>query len=164
MLGSTTLEVAARLTGTRVGTIARVTESGQPLVNYPGNSGGPRRARSLVEVGPAEGGAKLEGAAVLLAFEDEAGLRPVVLGLLRDRIVTPPPVPAASKAVGGRRSRDILVEGRRLTFDAGEEIMLRCGKATILLRANGEVIVKGARLASRSTGAHTIKGATVRIN
>jgi len=42
--------------------------------------------------------------------------------------------------------------------------VLRCGKASVVLRKDGRVTVKGTHIVSASTGPHKIKGASVELN
>lgn len=91
-----------------------------------------------------------EGAAVIVAFEDEDRERPVILGLVQ------PPQTASAVAV---RS-----DGERLVLKAEREIELRCGDASIVLTRAGKVLICGSYVLSRSRGANKIKGAFVDIN
>ena len=56
------------------------------------------------------------------------------------------------------------VEGKRVVIEGQDEVVLKCGEASITLRRNGKVILKGTQLESRSTGVHRIKGSVVEIN
>ena len=56
------------------------------------------------------------------------------------------------------------VDRKRILFDAEEEIVLRCGEASITLTRSGKIIIKGSYLLSRSSGANRIKGGSVQIN
>lgn len=56
------------------------------------------------------------------------------------------------------------VDKRRLEIEAQDEIVLRCGKASITLRGNGRVVIRGAYVESRSEGTNRIKGGNVQIN
>ena len=60
--------------------------------------------------------------------------------------------------------KDVLIDGKRVTFDAQEEIVLRCGKASIILSRDGKIVIKGTHLLSRSRGMNKIKGGAVHIN
>jgi len=59
---------------------------------------------------------------------------------------------------------EVLVDGERLIFDAKKEIVLRCGEASITLTRAGKVLIKGAYVVSRSSGANKIKGASIALN
>jgi hypothetical protein len=128
--------------GHQVGTLVDWTDEG-PRVDYPGNPHGPLLARSFV----ARPASPPAGQPVLLVFEDERSHRPVLVGLA--------PSTAPLEAV---------VDGQRVVLEGREEIVLRCGKASITLRRNGRVVVRGTYVESRSEGVNRIKGGTVRIN
>lgn len=83
------------------------------------------------------------GREVLLAFPVDSA--PVVVAILRDRL--------ESKQDDGR-----------VRLAAPDELVLRCGKASVVLRKDGRVTVKGTRIVSASTGPHKIKGASVELN
>jgi hypothetical protein len=56
------------------------------------------------------------------------------------------------------------VDGRRVKIVARDEIVLECGEASITLRRNGKVIVRGTYVETYSTGTNRVKGGQVRIN
>ena len=56
------------------------------------------------------------------------------------------------------------VDGRRVRVTAKDEIVLECGKASITLRRNGRVIVRGTYVETHSEGTNRIKGGQVQIN
>jgi hypothetical protein len=75
---------------------------------------------------------------------------PVILGLL------------ARDLAGGALPTDAVPE--RVVIAAGQEIVLRCGDASLTLTQSGRVIVRGEHISSQSAGVHAIRGATVQIN
>ncbi|HSP78880.1 MAG TPA: hypothetical protein VLQ93_10140, partial [Myxococcaceae bacterium] len=56
------------------------------------------------------------------------------------------------------------VDGRRVVIEGKEEIVLQCGQASITLRRNGKVVIKGTYVESHSSGTQRIKGGSVQIN
>ena len=62
------------------------------------------------------------------------------------------------------RDLDALVDGKRVKIVGADEIVLECGKASITLRRNGKVVIRGAYVETCSEGTNRIKGAAVRIN
>ncbi|MFL5356870.1 hypothetical protein [Archangium sp.] len=88
------------------------------------------------------------------------------MGLIREPSATPlldallenPPEAAAPQPM------EAHVDGKRVVIEGQDEIVLKCGEASITLRRNGKVIVKGTYLESRATGTHRIKGGSVEIN
>jgi hypothetical protein len=45
-----------------------------------------------------------------------------------------------------------------------EEVELRCGEASISLKKNGKLVIRGAYVETRAKGTNRIKGGTVQIN
>lgn len=66
----------------------------------------------------------------------------------------------------GRSDQEIQVrvEGDRLVLQGRQEVELRCGEASIVLRRDGELVLRGTRIASRSRGPNVLTGATIRLN
>ncbi|HEX6244789.1 MAG TPA: hypothetical protein VFZ61_27910 [Polyangiales bacterium] len=59
---------------------------------------------------------------------------------------------------------EALVDGKRVVIDAADEIVLRCGKASITLRRNGRVVIRGTYVETRAEGVNRVKGGSVQIN
>lgn len=57
-----------------------------------------------------------------------------------------------------------LVDGKRVVIEGADEIVLRCGEASITLRRNGKVVIRGTYLESHAAGTNRIKGGSVQIN
>jgi hypothetical protein len=76
--------------------------------------------------------------------------------------------PAKAKSVAAPSEPDApieaLVDGKRVVIDAADEIVLRCGKASITLRRNGRIVIRGTYVETRSEGVNRIKGGSVQIN
>ena len=146
-----------RLDGVVIGVLMGFDGAGSPLVVFPGNrSEAAIPARTMAELGPDDMGCE-----VALLFEGGDPSNPLVIGrLLRPREdgmaaplsrAEPPPV-------------TVERDGERLELTADREMVLRCGKASITLTAAGKVLIRGAYISSRSTGANRIKGASVHLN
>jgi len=144
-----------------VGRIVSVTRRGQALVDYPGNQGGPTEARSvaLVLATPQQ---SLEGTAVLLVFENGDRTLPIIVGVIRDSVY--PADRQEQVHMDSNERREVTIDGKKMVFDAKDEILLRCGKSSITLRKDGRIVVKGAHLVSRASGPNKIKGASIAIN
>jgi hypothetical protein len=56
------------------------------------------------------------------------------------------------------------VDGKRVRVTARDEIVLQCGSASVTLRRNGRVIIRGTYVETRSEGTNRIKGGQVQIN
>jgi hypothetical protein len=59
---------------------------------------------------------------------------------------------------------DMRVDGRRVEIEAADEIVLRCGQASIVMRRNGRVVIRGTYVETRSRGVNRVKGGSVEIN
>ena len=157
------VETLERIEGVRVGKIVNVDESGQAFVDFPGNAQGPVSARFTNST-------KLEilrqaasaGKEVLLVFENNDPELPIILDTLHSLVdeITE----SSTIALETERPKDVLIDGKRVTFDAKEEIVLRCGKSSIILSRDGKIVIKGSHLLSRSRGMNKIKGGAVHIN
>jgi hypothetical protein len=147
-----------------VGAIAAIDEKGRAQVSFPGNHGVPVRARSVLDT-PARAGEHpqaLVGAPVLLVFEQGDPNRPIIVGLLREELRPEPVRSEVSLDLG--EERDVVVDGQRLVFEGKQEVLLRCGKSSVLLRRDGKVLIRGSHLVSRASGTNKIKGGSISLN
>jgi len=139
---------ATKITGVLIGRFVDLAESGEPLVDFPGNaSTKPLAARSVLPLGKTTLGRE-----VALMFEEGDPNRPVVMGVVED--------------VGAKRPQpvELVLDKKKFVFTAEQEIVLRCGKASITLTRAGKVLIRGAYILNRSSGVNRIKGASVQIN
>ena len=51
-----------------------------------------------------------------------------------------------------------------MIVSAKEQLVLRCGKASITLTKAGKVMIQGSYVLSRSTGVNRVKGGSVQLN
>jgi Domain of unknown function (DUF6484) len=139
--------------GVIVGELIGITDQGRtPLVLYPGQPGtAALKARTIVDLH-----APHIAKNVVLMFENTDPARPIIMGVLREGEGWP-----LSEKPG---QIDVDVDGERLIVSAKEELVLRCGKASITLTKAGKVLIKGSYLLSRSSGVNRIKGGSVQLN
>ena len=157
------LQVSPRIEGVRVGTIVKVDENGGVFVDFPGNPEGSVAARLASSFGVKKlKRAVATGQEVLLAFENNDPRLPIVIDSLCNEVTQT--MGSQAIALQTKDLDEILVDGKRVTFDAKEEIVLRCGKASITLTRAGKVLIRGAYLLSRSSGVNRIKGGVVHVN
>jgi hypothetical protein len=146
----------ARIDGLRIGRLVGFTiDDGVPLVVYPGQPGSAAlRARAMIDVHSAHFDRELA-----LMFEESDPQRPVVIGCLHV-------VDDAGRALASVTGSGVQVEAdsQRLVVSANEQIVLRCGKASITLTKEGKVIIQGAYVSNESTGVMRIQGGSVQIN
>jgi hypothetical protein len=133
----------------KLGSILAIHESGKPLVEWPGGPEGATLALSLVPVHATDVGRQ-----VALSFPNSSS-QPLVLGLVWV---------GNKQRVSDARGLLAEIDGEQAELTAKESIVLRCGKASITLTSDGQILLRGAYISSHSTGTQRIKGASVRIN
>ena len=114
-------------------------------VTLPHGAGESVAARVMLPPGVTLGGARVAVGQSVVVMLDAEG--PVVMGVLQ-------PLGATSKKV----------EARRIELVAEDEIVLKCGEASLVLRKNGRAALRGAQVETRAKGLNRIKGGTVAIN
>lgn len=143
--------VQARLSGVVIGKVAGWDSAGQVAVDYPGNPAGhplPATTAAVLDAGAV-------GRDAALLFVEGDPRRPILVGLIEPAPAVPAPPPVTPTA---------QLDGKQLVFTAEEEIVFRCGQASITLTRAGKILIRGAYLLSRSTGVNRIKGGSVQIN
>jgi hypothetical protein len=158
-----TLVTLRQIEGIRVGEIVNIDEKGQVFVDYDDNQQGPIAARFTrsVDIGSLRYAQK-NHVKILLVFENSDPKLPIIVDMISSLIDNIADVDNAPIEI--EKPDDIFVDGKRLIFDAKEEIVFRCGKASITLTKAGKVIIRGAYLLNRSSGVNKIKGGSVQIN
>ena len=141
-----------------VGRVVDEAADGRPLVTFAGCANGPLPAKSLIVV-PRD--SLIEAMSVLPAFEAGDLSKPVILGVLHDRIHPPDP---DQRLAAEPQTKRVTIDGDTLTLEATREVVLRCGKSSITLKKDGSIYVKGTRILSRASQTNKIKGASVGIN
>jgi hypothetical protein len=133
----------------QIGELAALTDDGTtPLVIDATQPEAPARlARSVVDLHAGHIGRQ-----VVLMFEGADPTKPIVMGVLRQG--------------GEARPEQMTVEadGERMIVSAKQQLVLRCGKASITLTKAGKVLIEGTYLLGRSTGVNRIKGGSVQLN
>jgi hypothetical protein len=142
----------ARIDGVLTGVLIGFKESGAvPLVIFPGQSHSAAvAARTTVDLQGAHIGRQ-----VVLMFDGGDPMRPIVIGCIRGDST------ALEKQPG---QVEVDVDGERMLVTAREQLVLRCGKASITLTKAGKVLIQGAYVSSSSTGVIRIKGGSVQLN
>jgi len=147
MSGRDRFDTWAALPQVRVGVLVALTGDGTPLVVDAAWPEAPAYgARSVVDLRGDHIGAE-----VVVACEGGDPARPIVLGVLQGAPQRPGPL-----TVEG--------DGQRMVVSAQEQLVLRCGKASITLTREGKVLIDGAHVLSRASGMNRIKGGSVQVN
>lgn len=132
--------------------IAIADEGRSPLVLFACQHGSAAvRARTVVDLH----GAHI-GQPVVLMFEGGDASLPIVMGVLRQSAGWPLADTPAQVEVD--------VNGERLVVSAKEELVLRCGKASVTLTKAGKVLIQGSYVSSRATGVNHVRGGSVQLN
>jgi hypothetical protein len=139
---------------TYVGQLVNVLGEDQVAVAVPGRESA-FAARLAVSLTHARLRAAIECQQGVVIVLDAAG-QAFVIGLLE-------PVPVEAPAPSPQIV-EADVDGKRIRVVGQDEIVLECGEASITLRRNGRVIIRGTYVETDSAGTNRIKGAAVRIN
>lgn len=167
--------------GMRLGRILAVNGKERVMVEY-AEATGPTLARLAVPADARRIRRAIERRDVaVLAFENGDAFRPLVLALLpqpsgvatapgadpvptRVSVAPTAPVPPAAPRVTPAEVVKADVDGRRVLIEGQDEIVFRCGKASVTLRRNGKVVIRGTYVETFSEGTNRVKGGQVRIN
>ncbi len=144
--------LSKRIDGSLIGTLVGFKDdAATPLVTYHGQPGTAAiSARATLELS----GAHIGREAVLL-FEGGDPYLPIIVGCLHG---------SEQALLDVRGKVELEVDGERLVVSAKEQVVLRCGKASITLTRAGKVLISGTYLSSRSTGTNRIKGGSIQLN
>ena len=144
---------AGRRHGAATGTLMGFTNAGDAVIRVA------THGKSLVARSTATLTMRDVGHDVALVFEDGDPDRPIVLGVLQtvarvpERNVNSTSLPF-----------ELEIDREKIELRAKQEIVLRCGSASVTLKRDGRIIVRGTDILSRSTGLNRIKGGVVQIN
>ena len=137
------LRVIAKPADVVIGRFVTVAKDGSPMVEFAGQPGRkPIQAQATAQydlVSP--------GASVALMFLGGDRAKPLAIG-----VVAEPEAPAAASPE------------ETVTLTAARELVLQCGRASIVLTRAGKVLVRGTYVSLRSSGMQRITGASVQIN
>jgi hypothetical protein len=140
-----------------IGRLVGTTPSGAIAVRI--GTGEPRPARLMAGLRPGElSHPIMQDREVLVMFEQGDPEKPIILGLLAD------PLEEMIALSESQQPKEVMLDGKRVTLEAQEEIQLKCGDGSITLRKDGKIIIKGTHLLSRASGPNRIKGGSVQIN
>lgn len=148
-----------------IGVITGIDSQGQPLVNFPENhTGQPLPAMSTLGITVTHVGRNV---ALLFAKGDPKS--PVIMGLihspLQDLIVAYDAKPVEEKlASTALKVDEVTVDGKKVVLEGKEEVVIKCGEASITLTKAGKILIHGHYVRSHSTGVNRITGGSVQVN
>jgi hypothetical protein len=139
--------------GAVVGILIGFQQDGRvPLVIFPGQPGDAAvAARATADVHGSHIGRE-----VVLVFEGADWSRPIIVGCLGRQAGSSLPTPAGHV--------EVEADGERMIVSARQQLVLRCGSASITLTSAGKVLIQGTYVSSRSAGVIRIKGGSVQLN
>ena len=133
-----------------IGWVCEWSRAASPVVDFPGSAAGPVEATTIVDP-PAVIADKQP---VLLVFDGGRSDSPVVVGVVRQ----------PDSAEDDTSKVSVTADGSRIAIEGKDEVVLRCGRASITMRRNGRVVIEGDYVETRSKGTNRIKGGWVLIN
>ena len=150
---STKASQPATPVGVVIGELVGMKNEGRtPLVTYSEQPGpAALTARSVIDLFGTHIGRK-----VVLMFESGDASKPIVMGVLREGEGWP-----LAEQPG---QVEVDVDGQRLIVSAKEQLVFKCGKASITLTKAGKVLIQGSYVLTRSTGVNRVKGGSVQLN
>jgi len=166
-----------------LGRLESIDESGIPIVSMPHI---PQFQQSIalatIPVLPQHLGRQ-----VALMFTQGADPQPIIMGLIysplqqvldcviaesretdrsndSDELVFAEPSHVAEKVITKSQEDKVYIDGQQIVLEGQEEVVLRCGEASITLSRNGKISIRGKYLLSRATGVNRILGGSVQVN
>jgi hypothetical protein len=149
--------------GVCVGQIIDISLDGKVIVDFPGNKNGRIGARCIEGLISRNDCERNLPVSVLLVFEQNDPSLPIIVGKISDVVPTSDFIVGRGELTDNL-ARFISIDGESVVLEANKEILLRCGKSSIVSKKNGKIVVKGTEIISRSSGNNKLKGATVNIN
>ena len=153
-----------------IGTIVSLDEIGRPVVDFDGNG----ESEPLIAISTIEIHRSHVGRQAALLFANGQVRSPVIMGLIHNPLASildnhmhssPEQAVVAEVEVPLANSLDdVTIDGKKVTIEGKEEIVLKCGEASITLTKAGKIIIRGKYLLSRSSGVNRIFGGSVQIN
>jgi len=143
----------AAMSAVALGRILEVTLDGRVALSIPAIGAEPLwAAGSLCRLSPEQ-----VGVTCAVQFVDGDITRPVIIGALLDQ--SDGMVKRASVTVTQDNEPEKLLE-----LEAKEQLILRCGKASIVMTADGVIDMRGVNLTSHTQQTHRILAASLRAN
>ncbi len=138
-------EVLNRIEGVVIGALIGF-EKGKPLVVFAGNP----KDHAIVARSTTELTYAMIGCDLALLFEGGDPAKPLIVG----RIVDPVQLETPS----------VIRDGEWVRVTAQEQLELRCGKASIVMKKDGHITIRGTYLISHASAANRIRGGSVNLN
>lgn len=155
-----------------IGVLTGINEQGQPLVNFQENI----TDTAIIGLSTVALNHQQIGRQVALLFAEANPEKPVIMGLIHsalDEMIEnfeisveddSKPEKVLDHADTESKIDDVYLDGKRVVLEGKDEIVLKCGDASITLTKAGKILIRGKYLLSRSTGVNRILGGSVQVN
>jgi len=160
-----------------LGSITEINALGQPFVDFSVNP----NDKSLCAITTLVLTEQHVNRQVALLFKDGDLAHPIVIGLIHSPLQAmidnfedqQNEIPNSLKTecendnvelAANFKTDDILVEGKKVIFEAQDEMIFKCGESSITLTKEGKVLIRGKYLLNRSSGVNRIMGGSVQVN
>ena len=149
-----------------IGTLTSIDMDGQALVDFSLNpSSSAIKAITTLAITPQQVNRQ-----VALLFKQGDLSQPIIMGLIHSPLQAmlenfqPQSETEKVELAGDLNIDDFKVEGNKVTFEAQDEMVFKCGESSITLTKSGKVLIRGKYLLNRSSGVNRIMGGSVQVN
>ncbi len=161
-----------------IGTLKGLNDQGKALVDFTCNS----MNKPLVAISTVTLNQQQAGRQVALLFAEGNLEKPIIVGLIHSplqemlenfEVSSEQSQSPVSKTLTLKQSKDekaatdidnVLLDGKRVVLEGKEEVVLKCGDASITLTKEGKILIRGKYLLNRSSGVNRVMGGSVQIN
>ena len=142
-------------TGIMICTVERIDSAGTPWIRLPGGRECAAKTTTSVHSEELVKSSQTQVQVVVALTADTQ--EPVIVGIVASR-------DAMNAEPGEILKPEVEIDGQRIELTGQDEVVLRCGNASITLTKAGKILLRGTYVSSRSSGVNRIKGGSVQIN
>ncbi|PKG37370.1 DUF6484 domain-containing protein [Psychromonas sp. Urea-02u-13] len=149
-----------------IGTLVTIDNNGQAMVDFAQNP----KACAIQAISTTSVTHQQVSRQVALLFNQGDLTQPIIMGLIHSPLQAMLENFAEQmetekvELAGDLNIDDVKVEGNKVTFEAQEEMVFKCGEASITLTKAGKILIRGKYLLNRSSGVNRIMGGSVQVN
>ena len=160
-----------------IGVFVGLNKHGKPLVNFAYNVSN----RAITAITSVVLNQKQTNRQVALMFEEGDIKKPIIMGVIHNQLddilenyefteleneneINTEIAADKNKDKLPSKTEDAFLDGKRVVLEGKEEIVLKCGEASITLTKAGKILIRGKYLLNRSSGVNRIMGGSVQVN
>ncbi len=158
-----------------IGELVSISALGEPMVDFNLN----HLCQPLISISTLAISSKQVGRKVVLMFQEGDLSKPIIIGFVHsplhemienfELMTTHTESESENDMQEPKPALDLsttttVVDGKKVLIEAHEEIVLKCGEASITLTKAGKIMIRGKYLLNRSTGVNRILGGSVQVN